>query len=131
MSTKKHNPSNEKPISLHPLSLEEALGKAMNVQSPLENYDLVVKYLAGIRINERHRTRAYNVANDLLKAVLKEQWHPLSDAKRKRLIRDSGRHLWDTYMQGRQVLDQSPRDAAKIAIDAELTYLLSKGKATR
>lgn len=128
MSIKRHSPSNEKPISLHPLSLKEALGKAMNVQPPLENYDPLIKYLAGIRINERHRTRAYDVANDLLKAVLKEQWHPLSDAKRTRLIRDSGGRLWGTYMQERQLPDQSPRGAAKVAIDIELTYLLSQVK---
>jgi len=130
MSTKKHSPSNEKPISLHPLSLEDALGKAMNVQPILENYGLLVKYLASTRINEHHRTRAYDVANDLLKAVLREQWHSLSDAKRKKFIRDSGGRLWNSYMQERQRPDQSPRGAAKVAIDIELTYLLDQTKAS-
>ena len=43
MTTKKHNPRNEMPLSLHPLSLEQALGKAMNVQPFLENNDDIVK----------------------------------------------------------------------------------------
>lgn len=123
MTVRKHNPRNEKPISLHPLNLEEALGKAMNVQPVLEKRALIVKYLAGIRINERYPTRQYDVANDLLKAALKEQWHPLSDMKKKRLIRDSGRRLLNTYLEKRHTF-QSNRKAAEIAINTELSYLL-------
>lgn len=103
----------------------------MNVQPPFEKHDLLIKYLAGIRINERNRMRAYDVANDLLKAILKEQWHPLSNTKRKRLIRDSGGRLWGAYMQERKLLGQSPRDAAKVAIDNELTFLLGQTKASK
>ncbi len=129
MRGRKHNPRNEKPISLHPLSLEEALGKAMNVQPVLENHNLLVKYLSGIRINEHRPTRQYEVANDLLKAALKEQWNPLPDAKKKLLIRASGKRLLNTYTEERHAA-QSNREAANIAINTELNYLLEKVKAS-
>jgi len=34
MSSTKHNPRNEKPISLHPLNLADALKKAMQTKPP-------------------------------------------------------------------------------------------------
>lgn len=34
MTEKKHNPRNEKPISLHPLTLADALKQAMQVNLP-------------------------------------------------------------------------------------------------
>jgi hypothetical protein len=123
MSERKHNPRNEKPISLRPLSLEEALGKAMNVSLSLEKYEFLVKHLAHIPINGHDRTRASVVANDLLKAVLKEQWHPLSDTIRKRLIGASTRRLWEGYMRRRKLLAQSPKEAAEEAINDELNRL--------
>jgi hypothetical protein len=36
MSAGKHNPRNEKPMSLHPLSLKQALKKAMQAKVPEE-----------------------------------------------------------------------------------------------
>ena len=123
MSTRKHNPRNEKPISLNPLSLEEALGKAMNVEPSSEKYTYLVKLLSGIPINGRDRRRAYEVAGELLHFVLGESWDQLSDTTKQRLTKPSAKRLWDNYMHNLKRLTQSHQEAAEGAIDDELSYL--------
>lgn len=126
MTTRKHNPRNEAPVSLHPLKLEQALAKAMNVQPFLEHYDLHVKYLAGIRINSRDHERAETVANWLWKAIMgNDQWFALPPQEREHRFKESGARLRKDYMRER-MLGQSPRPSAKIALDTERNYVLAQ-----
>jgi hypothetical protein len=120
-----HNPRNERPVSLHPLKLEEALSKAMNAQPIVKDQALLVKYLAGIRINEHHPKRQYEVANHLIKAVFRERGYSLADKNRQSLIRASGKRLLSVYLAERNKGQQN-RDAAEVAFSAELNYLLAQ-----
>ena len=83
--------------------------------------DLVV-LLAGIPINGRDQRKAYIVAGHLLKEVLQERWHKLSETKKEQLRQYSKKHLWNGYMSRRQQ-GQSPREAAEEAIRDELARL--------
>jgi hypothetical protein len=116
------------PPSLYSLGLEQALEKAMNVQPFLENNDDLVKRLSGTRVNSHNHTPADDVAYDLLKAVLKKQWRPLSEDRKKRNIRFSGARIWKIYTAEIR-RGQSHKSAAQFAIDTELTYLLRRDKA--
>ena len=129
MNTRKHNPRNEKPISLNPLSLEEALGKAMNVIPP-EKYSNLVKLLSGIRINSSNRSPANMVASDLVDFVLKKRSLRRSEINKQQLkrLQTSGNCLWDGYkrrlkLAATQELAQSHEEAAGEAIAVELNYL--------
>lgn len=128
MTARKHNPRNEAPVSLHPLSLEQALRKAVNVQPFLENNDSLVKHLVATRLNARDLTSVGDVAYNLLKAVYKEEWRTMSEAKQNQQIHASSKRVWADYTAQRR-REQSPTMAAQMAINTELNYLLKiKGK---
>lgn len=85
--------------------------------------DDLITALSGVRTNERNRKRARIVANHLLKSELQEQWHALPGRQKQALMRGSTDRLWDRYMRGRQVLDQSTKEAAEQTIEEERMYL--------
>jgi hypothetical protein len=101
----------------------------MNPQPFLENNDDLIKRLSGTRIDAHNHAPAYDVAYDLLKAVLKAQWRPLSKHRKERHIRLSGARIWKTYTAEIR-RGQSHKSAAQFAIDTELTYLLRQDKAS-
>ena len=124
MTTKKHNPRNERPISLHPLTLEEALSKAVNIRFPPDRYEQLVRLLSGIRTKTGDdHGRANQVAGDLVHWVLRETWDHLSDSARRQPWSQSTHRLLRRYRQNLRRLDTSPKEASEQAIDDELEYL--------
>jgi hypothetical protein len=83
----------------------------------------LVILLAGVHVTDRNRRRAYAVAGHLIKAVLKERWHRLSEHQRQILIKESGNRLWNGYMEKRRNEVIKPKEAAQDAIFDETSVL--------
>jgi len=88
----------------------------------MPSLDDLVLLLAGIRINERNRSRVINAAGHLVASILKDRWHALTKLQRRQLVNPSANRLWDNYMSMRS-LGQPPKAAAKQAITEELELL--------
>lgn len=84
----------------------------------------LIAHLSGIRVNDSDKSRAATVSGHLIKYVMKEKWHPLSESKRQQLIRPSTARLWNSYMNIRNTSKMSTKGAAEQAIAAELMYLI-------
>lgn len=83
----------------------------------------LVALLAGVHITDRNRRRAYTVAGHLVKSLLKERWHGLSERQRQILTKASGNRLWENYMAKRRIEDMRPKEAAQDAIFDEIAAL--------
>lgn len=85
-------------------------------------HDLIA-HLSGIHVNDRDRRRVVNIAGHLIKSVLGDQWHQLSETQQELHLQSSAKRLWDNYMHNRKYLKQSSKKDAKQVIEEELTFL--------
>lgn len=83
----------------------------------------LVALLAGVHVTDRNRRRAYTVAGHLVKSVLKERWHGLSERQRQILSKASSDRLWNSYMAKRRIEGVRPKEAAEDAIFDEIAAL--------
>ncbi len=86
--------------------------------------DNLIAHLSSIRVNDRDQSRAATVSGHLIKFVMKEKWHQLSEYKRQQLIKTSTVRLWNNYMRIRKNSKMSTEGAAEQTIAAELMYLM-------
>ena len=82
----------------------------------------LITVLLGIRINERNKQRAVDVAGHLIKSILGNKFDKLPTWQQKLLVKPSSERLWN-YMQKGKDLGLTNKQIAKEAIAEELKIL--------
>ncbi len=88
----------------------------------MADFENNVVHLATVRINERNRKIAFEVAADLTHFVLREVWVGLSARKKQTLVRPYANHLWGNY-KSKLRASYSHEEAARQAMLEELSAL--------
>ena len=61
----------------------------------------LIGHLAAIHITDREEV-GRTVAGDIIRLVLKDRWHQLSDGQRQKLIQASASRLWNNYFDKKE-----------------------------